>query len=159
MAKVSLPDGLEAVINSTIRAAVLAAAVPGSTGPQRVEQLTGATAGTISRWGGDYDTFMPLDVVFLLEFTAQVPVFARALAALTGHRLVPVDGSEDTDGSELGDLLALTASHSDVMKTYAVSLADGKLTPRERGEIRARLSRLSDAIAVTERRLNAVGEA
>eukprot|EP01031_Cornospumella_fuschlensis_P006363 gene6363-7909_t len=91
VAKAALPDGLDALIKATTRAAVLAAAVPGSTGPQRVEQLTGASAGTISRWSGDYDTCMPLDVVFLLEFTAQAPVFARALAALTGHRLVPVD--------------------------------------------------------------------
>ncbi|RLP80556.1 hypothetical protein D9R14_05775 [Xanthobacter tagetidis] len=142
-----MPDGLIPLIKSTARAAVAAAVVPGSTGPQRVEQLTGYSPGQISRWGGDaHKDMMPLEVVFLLEFIAQKPVFARALAALTGHRLVPIEEG-DGGGCLTRDMLDITAAAGAVSQAYGTALADGTVTPREREEIRRAKRRLQDSLA------------
>ncbi|MBB3771550.1 hypothetical protein FHS55_002149 [Angulomicrobium tetraedrale] len=137
MTDTALPDGLIPLIKNTTRLAVVACAVPGMTGPQRIEHLAGFSAGTISRWGGDaHKDLMPIEVAFLVEFLTQKPIFARALAALTGHKLVPI--AEDEDAlAELGmaDLLDLSASSSRVQTVVADALQDGKVTPAERREI------------------------
>lgn len=158
MAKV-LPEGLDGLIKSTSRAAVLAAEVPGLSGAQRVAQLADVSAGTVSKWGGEVHegVHMPLDTVFLLEFTTQRPVFARALAGLTGHRLVPVE-AEAAGATDFSDVLALTSRHADVLKAYAEALADGDLTPRERRELSAHLALLADQVAHMQRRLSPVPE-
>ncbi|QTL01931.1 hypothetical protein J5J86_14065 [Aquabacter sp. L1I39] len=157
-----LPDGIIPLLKHTARAAVAAAVVPGSTGPQRVEQLTGYSAGQISRWQGDaHADLMPLEVVALLEFTTQKPVFARALAALTGHRLVPIteaEGPEADAGMHIRDMADFTAAAAAVSGTYGAALADGVVTPRERAEIRKAKARLQDVVARAGRNLSGVKE-
>lgn len=134
----ALPAGIITLIKSTTRAAVAELAVSGATGPQRVEQLTGYSPGAISRWGGDaHKDLMPLEVVFLTEFISQKPVFARALAALTGHRLVPIaEGDGAGEGDLTRDMVEITATAAKVAMAYGAALADGVVTPREREEIR-----------------------
>lgn len=155
----SLPDGLIALIKSASKAAVLASAVPGSTGPQRVEQLTGYSPGQISRWQGDaHKDTMPLEAVFLLEFVSQKPTFARALAALTGHRLVPIADGESGAGDYAQDMVEIASTGAAVTMAYGVALADGKVTPREREEIRKAKARHQDALARAALNLSGLGE-
>ncbi|MFG1246772.1 phage regulatory CII family protein [Xanthobacter flavus] len=151
----ALPEGLITLIKSTTRAAVASLAVSGTTGPQRVEHLTGFSAGSISRWQGDaHKDLMPLEVVFLAEFISQKPVFARALAALTGHRLVPIDAGEGAhEGDLTRDMVELAASAAQVTMTYGAALADGKVTPREREDIRRAKARHQEVLARAGRNL------
>lgn len=151
----ALPEGLITLIKSTSRAAVASLAVSGSTGPQRLEHLTGFSAGTISRWQGDaHKDLMPLEVVFLAEFISQKPVFARALAALTGHRLVPIDvGDGAHEGDLTRDMVELAASAAQVTMTYGAALADGVVTPREREDIRRAKARHQEVLARAGRNL------
>lgn len=138
MTDTALPDGLIPHIKNTTRLAVVACAVPGSTGPQRIEQLTGFSAGAISRWQGDaHKDLCPIEVAFLVEFLTQKPIFARALAALTGHKLVLI-ADDDPARAELGmgDLLDLAASASRLQTTVADALQDGKVSEHERRTIR-----------------------
>lgn len=162
MDSTALPDGLIALLKNTARAAVAASVVPGSTGPQRVEQLTGYSAGQISRWQGDaHADLMPLEVVALLEFTSQKPVFARALAALTGHRLVPISELEAPApdmSTHIRDMAEFTAAAAAVSGTYGAALADGVVTPREKAETRQAKARLQDVVARAGRNLSGVGE-
>ncbi|MEP9378420.1 hypothetical protein ABLE91_17015 [Aquabacter sp. CN5-332] len=154
-----LPDGLIALIKSTTRAAVAASIVPGSTGPQRVEQLTGFSAGQISRWQGDaHKDLAPLEAAFLLEFVSQKPVFARALAALTGHRLVPIEDGEG-GGDFVADLVSVTSSAARLTAAYGAALADGQITNREREELRRELAQHHTALLNAERRLSGIPEA
>lgn len=152
----SLHDGLIPLIKSTSRAAVTAAVVPGSTGPQRVEQLTGFSPGQISRWQGDAHTdLMPLEVVFLLEHVSQKPVFARALAALTGHRLVPLAEGEGGASVDLTrDMLDLVTTAGALSAAYGASLADGVVTAREREVIRRAKAQHQEVLARAARNLS-----
>lgn len=155
----ALPDGLIALIKSASKAAVLASAVPGSTGPQRVEQLTGYSAGQISRWQGDaHKDLMPLEAVFLLEFVSGKPTFARALAALTGHRLVPIEDGDAEGGDYAQDMVEIASTGAAVTMAYGVALADGKVTPREREDIRKAKARHQDALTRAERNLSGLRE-
>ncbi len=156
----ALPDGLISLIKSTSRAAVTAAVVPGSTGPQRVEQLTGYSPGQISRWQGDaHKDLMPLEVVFLLEFVTQKPVFARALAALTGHRLVAIAEGEGGDTTDLTrDMVDLVATAGALSAAYGASLADGEVTPAEREVIRKAKARHQEILARATRNLANLGD-
>ncbi len=134
-----MPDGLITMVKIATRHLVTACAVPGSSGPKRVEELTGYTAGTISRWqSGDYKDVIPMEVAFLLEFTIQKPVFARTLAELTGNRLVPI-GDEHAAGSDnidalTSDMILIVGSGSRVGATLGAALEDRKVTPREARE-------------------------
>lgn len=152
----ALPEGLISLIKSTTRAAVAASVVPGSTGPQRVEQMTGYSPGQISRWQGDaHKDLIPLEVAFLLEFTSQKPIFARALAALTGHRLVPIDEGEGGGGDYARDMVDLTAAGAALTVAYGTALADGVVTPREKEDLRKAHHRLHE---VSERTLKNLAE-
>ncbi len=133
MTDTALPDGLLTMIKTATRALVAAAAVPGSTGPERVEQLTGYSRGQISKWCSDsFPVIMPPEVVFLLEFTVQKPIFAGVLAALTFHKLAPVAEDDPIDGRALmSGVVDLTGSHSRFMTSLTDALADMQMTPGE----------------------------
>lgn len=134
-----MPDGLITMIKTATRALITACAAPGSTGPQRVEQLTGFSAGTISKWHGDaHPDVIPMHVVFLLEVTVQKPIFSRTLAALTGHQVVPMadGGPEASAGEFVSDVIRTTGSFSRYQQVMSEGLADGKIT---RGEAKAGL--------------------
>lgn len=148
-----LPEGIKQMLKSASRAAVLAAAAPGSTGPQRVEQITGYAQGSISRWCGEaHKDLMPLDVACLLEFTTQAPVFARAFAALTGHRLVPVE-PDAKDVDEVQHLVRIATTGAGLTQAIGDAIADGRLTPREREALRQHLRKHHDVLADFEREL------
>jgi hypothetical protein len=121
------------MIKTATRALVAAAAAPGSTGPDRVEQLTGYSRGQISKWRADsFPVIMPPEVMFLLEFVTQKPIFAGVLAALTGHRLVPLAKADPVDGRTLmTGVVDLTGSHSRFLTSLTDALADMEMTPGE----------------------------
>lgn len=133
MTDTALPDGLITMIKTATRALVAAAAVPGSTGPERVEQLTGYSRGQISKWCSDsFPVIMPPEVMFLLEFTVQKPIFAGVLAALTFHKLSPLAENDPVDGRTLmSGVVDLTGSHSRFMTSLTDALADMHVTPGE----------------------------
>lgn len=133
MSDTPLPDGLLTMIKTATRALVAAMAVPGSTGPERVEQLTGYSRGQISKWCSDsFPVMMPPEVLFLLEFTAQKPIFAGLLAALTGHQLVSISEADPVDGHTLmNGVVDLTGSHSRFVTSLTEGLADMRMTPGE----------------------------
>ena len=129
----ALPDGLLTMIKTATRALVAAAAVPGSTGPERVEQLTGYSRGQISKWCSDsFPVIMPPEVMFLLEFVVQKPIFSGVLAALTGHQLVSLSDADPVDGRTLmNGVVDLTGSHSRFVTSLTEGLADMQMTPGE----------------------------
>jgi len=129
----ALPDGLLTMIKTATRALVAAAAVPGSTGPERVEQLTGYSRGQISKWCSDsFPVIMPPEVMFLLEFTVQKPIFAGVLAALTGRGLVSLSDANPVDAHTLmNGVVDLTGSHSRFVTSLTEDLADMQMTPGE----------------------------
>lgn len=158
-----LPDGMIPLIKIATRHLVAACAMAGSSGPRRVEELTGYSAGTISRWQSDaHKDLMPTEVVFLLEFTIQRPVFARTLAELTGHRLTPVAEDERRLGDDVaaltGDLIRIVGSGSRVGATLGAVLEDGRVTRREAREALADIARHKDSLLPAERRLAVLAE-
>lgn len=158
-----LPDGIAPLIKIATRMLVAACAVPGSTGPKRVEELTGATAGTISRWQGDAhpDCIIPTSVVFLLEFTLQRPIFARALADLTSHRLVPIAADEaasDTVADLTADLIHVVGSGSRVGAQLGRALEDRKITRREARETLSVIGEHEERLARVKHRLAPLAE-
>lgn len=131
------PDGLIVLIKTATRALVLACAAPGQTGPQRVEQMTGFSAGAISRWQGEnHRDLIPLDVVFMLEASLGKPIFSRMLASLTGHELRPI---ADREGAPVPDLMAgvlrSTGSHARFVAKAAEAMEDDMITPGEAKEL------------------------
>ena len=153
----ALPDGLIPLIKNSTRVLVLASAVPGSTGPQRVEQMTGFSAGAISRWQGDaHKELVPIETVFLLEHLTQKPIFARALAALTGHRLVPIAEDDPAPELDVADLLAVTRSASRFQSVLAEALQDGKITAAERRTLAHENADHLNVMATVARKLSGV---
>jgi hypothetical protein len=137
-----LSDGLVTLMKTSVRALVLACNAPGQTGPERVEQMTGYSRGTISRWCGDrYTDLPPLDVVFQLESAIGKPIVSRMLASLTGHQVVPL--SEDAMVSGAADLMSgvmrATGSHARFVAKAAEAMEDEVITP---GEAKALLAKI-----------------
>lgn len=156
MSAAALPDGLFTLIKSAIRELVAACAVPGSTGPERVEQLTGYSRGTISRWQGDaYRDLPPLDVVVLLEFTTQRPVVSRWLASLSNHQLVPMADDGDT-GCLVHDLVRTSGTAARVTGELSAALADGVVTPREAKAVKAAIGEHMETLTSVRRKLAGV---
>ncbi len=158
-----VPEGLIPLIKIATRALVAACAVPGSTGARRVEELTGKSPGTISRWQGDaYSDLIPTEIVFLLEFTIQKPIFARTLAELTGHRLAAIADDEqpaadDVDGLT-SDLIHIVGSGSRVGAQLGQVLEDRKVTRREARETLTVIGEHEDKLARAKRRLARLAE-
>lgn len=158
MDSTTLPDGLIPMIKIATRALVAACAVPGSTGPKRVEELTGASAGTISRWQGDaHPDIVPTAVVFLLEYTLHKPIFARVLAELTGHRLVAIgddETAEADDGRALaGDLVRVVGTGARVGAVLGAALEDRRVTRREARDTLGVIGEHENRLAEVKRRL------
>lgn len=158
MDSASLPDGLVPMIKIATRALVAACAVPGSTGPRRVEELTGASAGTISRWQGDaHPDIIPTAVVFLVEFTIRKPIFSRLLAEMTGHRLVAITDEEEADPSDVdgltADLVRIVGSGSRVGAELGRALEDRRVTRREAIDTLAVIASHEEVLSPAKRRL------
>lgn len=158
-----MPDGLIPMVKIATRHLVAACAVPGSSGPKRVEELTGYSAGTISRWQNDaHKDLMPMEVAFLLEFTIQKPVFARTLAELTGNRLVPIGDEHEAKGDSIDalttDLIRIVGSGSRVGATLGAVLEDRKVTRREARDTLSVIGEHKDSLIAAERRLAVLAE-
>jgi hypothetical protein len=153
-----VPEGLIPMIKIATRALVVACATQGTTGPRRVEEMTGKSAGTICRWQSDaYSDLIPTDIVFLLESSIQVPVFARTLAELTGHRLVAVADEPEGDGGDIeeltADLIGIVGSGSRVGAQLGSVLQDRKVSRREARETLGVIGEHEERIGRTKRRL------
>ncbi|MBX9876351.1 MAG: hypothetical protein K2X84_15930 [Beijerinckiaceae bacterium] len=153
------PDGLFTLIKTATRALVLACAAPGQTGPQRVEQMTGYSAGMISRWQGDnYRDLMPLDVVFQIESALGKPIFSRMLASLTGHELNPVAQAGEGRFDLMGAVIRTTGSHSRFAAQAAEALEDQKVTPGEAKALLKSILKHQEDMGEIARRLAALAE-
>lgn len=158
-----MPDGLIPLIKIATRSLVAACAMPGSTGARRVEELTGYSAGSISRWQGDqYKDIVPLEVVVLLEFTVHKPVFSRALAELTGHHLVPIGDQAAGEAGDVdalvGDMIRIVGTGSRVGAKLGAVLEDRRVTHREAKETLTEIGLHKDALGAAERRLARLAE-
>ena len=151
----AMPDGMITMIKTATRALILACAAPGSTGPERVEQLTGYSRGAITRWQGDqYPAVIPLETVCLLESLLGKPIFSRMLAQLSGHRVEPAGEGEACDGSDLmGAVMRSTGSHARFTAKAAEALEDQKVTPREAKDLLAALLAHQDQMGALAARL------
>jgi hypothetical protein len=150
-----MPDGMITMIKTATRALILACAAPGSTGPERVEQLTGYSRGAITRWQGDqYPAVIPLETVCLLESLLGKPIFSHMLAQLSGHRVEPAGEGEACDGSDLmGAVMRSTGSHARFTAQAAEALEDQKVTPREAKDLLAALLAHQDQMGMLAARL------
>lgn len=156
MSKDDLLPGLMQLLKAAARSLVAAAAIQGQTGPQRVQELTGYSAGLISRWQNDgYRDTMPLDAVFQLEFITQAPVFARQLAALTGHRLVPM-AEGDEAGELVSDLIRMTSAGATVTAELGSALKDNDVSPAEARRIEEAIAGQEAVTAALKRKLAAI---
>ncbi|MGV2980657.1 hypothetical protein ACERNI_10675 [Camelimonas sp. ID_303_24] len=145
------------MIKAAVRAQFLAMTAPGSTPAQRVAQITGASAGTISRWQGDaYGELPPLEVIFQLEYLSQKPIVSRALAQLSSHRLTPIADDEAERDCFVSDLVELTGTSSGVTAEMSAALADGVVTPAEAKRVLARMAPHQDALTRVTRKLSTV---
>lgn len=146
-----LPTGMLSLYKAATRELVLACK-----GAQSVKAKTGFSDGVISRWQNDaYPDTMPGWVIFLLEFDLQVPVFARAIAGLTSHTVVPIAGGEG-GGDHVTDLVGFASSAAQVTQDMGSSLSDGQVTPGEAKAVLATIGRHKRTIHDAERRLTVV---
>jgi len=153
----ALPDGLFQLIKAAVRAQILAMAAPGSTPAQRVAQITGASAGTISRWQGDaYGELPPLEVIFQLEYLSQKPIVSRALAQLSSHRLTPIADDEAAGECLVADLVKITGTAAQTAGELSTSLADGVVTPAEAKRVLAKAAEHQDVLTGLTRKLSVV---
>lgn len=162
MDRTPLPDGLVRILKFATRLAIAACAVPGSSGPRRVEELTGYSAGAISRWGHDgHADMIPLTVAAQLEFVTQQPLFSRAFADLTGHCLAPVGDAAATGATVealMGDLVGIVTSSAAVVGKFGEVLADARVTPREATETMGSLAELQRVLGDVSRKLAVIAE-
>lgn len=156
MSKDDLLPGLMQLMKGAARTLVAAMACPGSTGPQRVQEITGHSLGIISRWQSDaYKDVMPLDVVFQLEFLSKTPVFARQLAALNQFNLAPMAEGEEVSGM-VGELVRLTSNAARATTELAEGLKDGKLTYNEGTRVETALAPLETTLSDIRRKIAAI---
>lgn len=154
MSDTALPDGLITMIKTATKSLIMACAVPGSTGPQRVQQLTGFSQGEISRWQGDqYPHLMPIETACLLESVTGKPIFSRMLAQLSGHRLEPIGDNPDDEADLMGAVMRATGSHARFTAKAAEALEDQKVTPREAKELLTALFQHQDQMTALANRL------
>lgn len=147
-----LPTGMLTIYKAATRELVLAVG-----GVDKVKALTGLSDGVISRCRSDaHGDTLPGWAIFQLEFACQAPVFARALAALTGHRLVPIDGGDEGDGDHVTDLVGVASSAAAVTQTMGAALADGQVTPGEAKAALADIGAHERVVDIAKRRLAAV---
>lgn len=140
MSDTALPEGLTTLLKTAARALVNACAAPGQTGPQRVEAMTGYSAGQISKWQSENDpALMPIHVVAILEAATGQPIFSRQLASLSGHHVVPAGVGPDSDFDLMQAVTKLTAHHARFATQACEALEDGKLS---RGELKQLLATL-----------------
>lgn len=153
-----LPAGMAGTLAAAVRALVLACAGHGETGPQAVERLTGARAGTISRWVNfDRPELPPLAVIAYLEWTIGRPIVTEALAGLTGRRLGAGGGSPGV-ACMTAAALAFSGSAGRALAELAESLEDGELTATEARVDLAELDRHLDKVHAVRAHLARVAE-
>lgn len=95
----------------------------------------------LSRYGSpDTADFPPVDVVLDLEADLGQPAVTATLAALQGFRLERETAV--AAASPQSAAARIVSGAADAFRCVHEALADGRLTPRERNEVAARLSEL-----------------
>lgn len=159
MTDTPLPDGLMTMIKTATRALIMACAAPGQTGPERVEQLTGYSRGQISKWQSDqYPDVIPTHVLFVLSHTVQCTVFARTLAALVNHRVVPITDGSAPGGDLIHDVMRMTGSLGRFNGDATEALSDNQVTRSEGMQLIKALLAHQDEVTATVQRLARIVE-
>lgn len=116
-----------------------------------VAALTGARAGTVSRWqGAAHPETMPIEVAAALEMRLGRPVFTAILADLTGHECRPM--AEAGEAAPLDrHLVKLAREGADAVAALAEAAEDGEVTPREAAKLMRELAEVRLAATAAER--------
>ncbi len=111
-------------------------------GGDAFSRSTRVSAAQLSRYGSpDHDWHAPIDVVLDLELDLGQPVVTAALAAAQGYRLVR-EGEAPAVSSAAGAAAALVGGSAEAFSAVHSALADGRISPRERADIAARMDLL-----------------
>lgn len=96
----------------------------------------------LSRYGSpDTPDFPPVDVVLDLETDLGQPAVTATLAAMLGFRLER-EAAVASSASPQSAAARIVSGAAEAFRCVHEALADGRLTPRERNEVAARLSEL-----------------
>ncbi|MDQ0472791.1 hypothetical protein [Labrys wisconsinensis] len=152
-----LPTGMTGLIKAATRDLVLAAG-----GPARVKEILKVSDGQISKWqGDDYPDLMPTWAVAKLSYVKQTPAFARFLAALVNHEVVPVPPDDEGESDLMGDLVGVTRDAAQVTSALGEALSPASpggssVTPCEAKGTLSKIGRLERRLDGTKLRLAAV---
>jgi hypothetical protein len=125
-------------------------------GGRRAASLTRADEPRLSRYGDRHchDRWAPVDVIADLEADAGEPIVTRALAALSGHALVPVraEGAALPARADwIGQLATVAREGGDVVGALGEALADdGEVDAAEASRLRREVREQMDALAVLD---------
>lgn len=114
-----------------------------------VESLSGTFGrSTVGRWHDLGDpTLMPLQAVMTLEASCGQPIVTAALAELNGHRLAGREPGLVAAGEVMRHHTETVMRMLDAMRADAEAFADGKLTPREAGDVDRALGALENELS------------
>jgi len=137
---------------------IVAHAVAEVGGTRAAAAICGVSEGLISRFMAEHegDRHMRLDLAADLDLwrmrSGARPPIASGLALLLGCELKPL-AQGGGGGVVLSDMARLCAEFSDVQRSLFAALADGHLTPRERGDLLKELRELRGELDAIERKL------
>lgn len=98
--------------------------------------------------------FLRLDQVALLEADCGQPEISRELARATGHKLVKLPRAMAAE-APVPALLSIAKESTEVVSTGWDALADGQITPKERGKMRKEIADAVEALLELDARLEA----
>ncbi len=122
--------------------------------------VTRVEAPALSKYGSPSEpaAFMPIDVMLDLCRDVGAPVILDELAAILGYRLAPVDGGEAAhEPVTMADIAAVSREGGDVVNKTLAALADGKICPVERTEIRQDVGENIAVLRALDRKLAGEG--
>lgn len=143
MDRTLIPHGLRAQLAAATRAQGAALASPAITAAQALAAVTGASAGLVSKWGSlDHAEAPSIEAAAVIEAASGAPHYARALAALTGHEVVPIADAEAPRLRLTQAVVRLGGSAHGVVADLHRALADDVVTPAEAHPLLAAIGRL-----------------
>lgn len=106
-------------------------------GQEKAAALTRVRPSQMQRYTapGEPDCHMPIDVVLALELHCGVPHVTRFLALETQHILVSM--GETHSATATVHMASIGQETGALFKEFGESLADGTITPKEAGRLRA----------------------
>ncbi len=143
----SLPPGLRAALK---HAALRLIAEAG--GIHEAAKLAGISPAQMGRYqAGSEPDLMPLDVALVLTAATGGESFGDLFADLAGCRLVAQREADEPAPAEMPALMGGLSEAAEVIHLIGAALADGVISPTERGQIRRGVADLKDQLSDIER--------